>query len=695
MNKGWKAIGAVLLAACSGHVVTPTTGGVGQSELRSAPAFAATRMTRIDPAEASLAFTRSARTQLGLNADADFAYLRSSVGGDGLNHVRLQQLQSGIKVWGSDIVVHSTDSDVVGVDGRLLTKLENLDLAPSLGDGSAMTIAKSDVGKGAIAALHSSRESTELVVLPLDNGQARLAWHVNFFTPGQPGVAIGNWQYFVDAHDGSIVKKWNGLTTATAEASGTGGNTRVSHTWNMNLDVTQSGANYTMNTTQFETKNQKTSQDYSGTSLTNFNSTDIGANDAHGFAEITLKMLKDWQGYNSIDNAGFKLVSVIHVPDPQTGQYNLDNAFWDGQQMNYGDGDGTQFFEFTGALDVIAHEIDHGFTQNHANLDYTDQSGGMNEAFSDIAGTSAKFYYDPMHADFNLGGDIFVKSNVYIRYMCTPSMDASLYPNGEHSIDNASQFTAGMDPHFSSGPMNKAFCRASKRLSGVDPDTGSATADGVKKASKAWYEANASHWTTTAQYTDGCQGVVDSAKALGYAAGDISALGDSWKDVGVTCNYTHVDDFTLSLTPTTETAMAGTTATFQVATKLTAGNAAQSLALTVTGLTGGVTGAFSPATIMSGANSTLTLTIPYDAPAGDVKLTVSAAGLATHTATATLTITAPPPDLSPVPPDMAGGSGDHGGGSGCSVAGAGSSPSATFFLLVLAAALLVRRRARV
>jgi len=508
----------------------------------------------------------------------------------------------------------------------------------------------------------------------------------------------GMWNYFVDAHDGSVLLRFNNLQTAAVEASGPGGNARITRTWNMNLDVSQSGTTYTMNTTQFETQNNKTSQDFSGTSL-NPLTTDQAANDAHGFAEITIKMLKDWQGYNSIDNKGFKILSLVHVPDPNTGQYNFDNAFWDGQQMNYGDGDGTTFFEFTGALDVIAHEMDHGFTSFHSNLAYTGQSGGMNESFSDIAGTTAKFYYDAKSADFNLGGDIFKQAGQYIRWMCKPSMDGM-------SIDTASQYKNGLDVHYSSGVMNRAFCRAAKRLSGADPDTGTATVDGVKKASKAWYEANASHWTMSTQWTAGCQGVVDAATALTYMPAEISALGDSWKDVGVTCNYTHVDDFGMTLTPATATVMAGMPATFTVATTVGAGNMAQSVTLSATGLPSGVTATFSPPTMMSGSSSTLTIQTAYDTPLGDIKFSAKATGAATHTADATLTVTAPPPDMTQLPPDMGddgnggnggsgGGNGNHGGDSGCSFAGGGaasSSAGALFFVLV-AAALLFRRRA--
>ena len=321
----------------------------------------------------------------------------------------------------------------------------------------------------------------------------------------------------------------------------------------------------------------------------------------------------------------------------------------------------------------------------------------MNESFSDIAGTTAKFYFDAKSADFNLGGDIFQKANTYIRYMCKPSMDGM-------SIDNASQYTASLDVHYTSGVMNRAFCRAAKRLSGADPDTGTATADGVKKASQAWYEANASHWTATATFMTGCQGVVDAATALKFTPGDISGLGDSWKDVGVTCTYTHVNDFGMTLTPATATTMAGVDSTFMVGTTVGAGNTAQSVALTITGLPSGVTGTFNPATVMSGASSTLTITTAYDTPVGDIKFTVTGTGAATpHTAAGTLTVTAPPPDMTQLPPDMAGegnggnggsggGNGNHGGGSGCTVAGAGASSSGALVLLVLAALLLSRRR---
>jgi Zn-dependent metalloprotease len=683
MRKFLVVAASLLTVGCTGNAITPGSGGVGRSEMRQLPVLvAAMPTTRLEPAAAAIDFVHSQRSMLGMDSHSVFTLLRQSAG-NGRNHVRLQQTYDGVKVWGADIVVHMTDKAVTGVDGSVLTLLAALDVAPSFADTTALGVAKDDAASGLVPGtlLLSEREESELVILAEGGpGTARLAWHLTFFTPGQPGAKTALWNYFVDAHDGSLVAKWNAIHTAVVEASGTGGNARVPRTWTNNLDVNQSGTTYTMNTTQFETKSAITNKDYSGTSLTDFNSTDPAGNDAHGYGEITLKMLKDWMGYNSIDNAGFKLVSVTHVADPTTGKRNLDNAYWDGTKMNYGDGDGTTFYEFTGSLDVIAHEIDHGFTQNHSNLKYTGQSGGMNESFSDIAGTTAKFYFDPTHADFNLGGDIYIKAGQYIRWLCTPSTDG-------HSIDKGTSYSDMLDVHYTSGVMNRAFCRASKRLSGVDPDTGTATPDGVKKAAKAWYEANDNYWTSSANWATGCQGVIDAATALGYSASDIAALGDSWKDVAVTaCKYTSVNDFGLTLAPTTAMAMAGTEATFQVTTSIPTGATAQSVALTITGLPAGVTGTFAPTSVTSGAASTLTIAVPADAAAGAIAFTVTGTGTGTtHTAQGTLTVLMTPPDMT-TPPDLATpadmahpiavadlavGTGGNGGGGGGGTGGGG------------------------
>jgi Zn-dependent metalloprotease len=374
------------------------------------------------------------------------------------------------------------------------------------------------------------RENAKLVIVPVEGGSARLAWQISFSTEHQAGIKPTRMRYFIDAHDGTLVDRYNSIHTAVVQGSGPGGNTRVPRTWTNELDVNQSGSTYTMDTPTLKTVNLNKGTS-GGTTVSSSSTTfnDAAADDAHGFAEVTLGMLKNWFGYDSIDNKGFKIVSRVHYSS------NYENAFWDGEQMTYGDG-GSTLFQMAGSLDVVAHEIDHGFTEFNSGLTYSGQSGGMNESFSDIAGTAAKFYYNTtkpnaVKADFNLGGDIFRQANQYIRYMCNPTQDGG-------SIDNAKDYNSSLDVHYTSGVMNKAFCRAAKRLSGVDPGTGTATADGVRKAAKAWFQANDTKWTSSTNWVQGCQGVVDSAKELGYSSAEIDALGKSWADVGVSVNAT-------------------------------------------------------------------------------------------------------------------------------------------------------------
>jgi Zn-dependent metalloprotease len=366
------------------------------------------------------------------------------------------------------------------------------------------------------------RETSRLVIFPQRGGETRLAWHVVFSTELQGGIEPGRWNYFVDAKTGAILNKFNAVHHAVAQASGPGGNTKVPRTWNNELDVLRSGTNFLMDTPRLQTinMNQQTSGGtiVSGTSLDNYG--DAAINDAHGFAEQTLNMLSDWQGFNSIDNQGFVIKSRVHY----SVQY--ENAFWDGTQMTYGDGQNT-FFPLSGDIDVVSHEVNHGFTSFHSDLIYDRESGGLNESFSDIAGTVAEFYDEGEAADFDIGRDIF-KGDAALRFMCDPTADGS-------SIDNYADYNDGLDVHYSSGISNKAFCLTARRLASGDPE-GTATQASVRRASLAWYRANAAFWNQSTSFQQGCQGTLDAARDLGFSTEEQDALRRSWTDVGVYCD---------------------------------------------------------------------------------------------------------------------------------------------------------------
>jgi Thermolysin metallopeptidase, catalytic domain/Thermolysin metallopeptidase, alpha-helical domain len=228
--------------------------------------------------------------------------------------------------------------------------------------------------------------------------------------PASPGVGPGLWNTFYDAKTGELLWQFNGIDTLS-QASGPGGNAKVARTWTNALDVEPSGSQFQMNTARLVTTNMNNGTAGAGTIVVGPLSpiSDAPIDDAHGFAEITLNMLRDWQGYNSIDNAGFVIRSRVHYSS------NYENAFWDGTQMTYGDG-ATTFYPLSGSVDVVAHEIDHGFTTFHSNLIYSRQSGGMNESFSDIAGEVAEAYYRGTAPDFDVGRDIF-RGNTALRFM--------------------------------------------------------------------------------------------------------------------------------------------------------------------------------------------------------------------------------------------------------------------------------------
>lgn len=453
-----------------------------------------------------------------------FGDIQVDEGRDGRKHVRLQQLHvvegDDVKVWGADVVVHATETELVGLAGSVVPRLEGR-LAPtntSRRAGDILALAKAErFGTRAIA---TSREEVERVVYVDAAGTPHLAFHSTFYNEVTGDVAPGLWNHLFDMSAGELLARWNGIDTI-AQASGPGGNPKYTHAWSGELDVEENGASYVMTTPRLRTIDMKNSQTGNGSEvsapLDGFG--DAAVNDAHGYAEITLTMLKEWMGHDSIDDAGFRIVSRVHYG------VGYENAFWNGAQMTYGDGKNT-FYPLSGALDVVAHEIHHGFTTKHSGLAYAGEPGGLNESFSDIAGKTAEFFYKPS-ANWDLGGDIF-KSSGALRYMCNPSRDGS-------SIENASDMTPTLDPHYSSGPPNKAFCRLSKRLSSGDPE-GTATRDGVHRAATAFFLANASYWTSSTTYDQGCQGTVDAARALGFSNDEVSAIKTSWVDVGVYCD---------------------------------------------------------------------------------------------------------------------------------------------------------------
>jgi PKD repeat protein len=222
-------------------------------------------------------------------------------------------------------------------------------------------------------------------------------------------------------------------------------------------------------------------------------------NDAHVFGGVVYDMYDEW--FNTAPLT-FQLVLRVHY------SVNYENAFWDGQTMTFGDG-ASNFYPLV-SLDVVAHEVSHGFTEQNSDLIYSGKPGGINEAFSDMAGEAAELYFRGSN-DFMIGYDIR-KGSGALRYMDDPPKDGK-------SIDSANDYYSGMDVHYSSGVFNKAFYVLAT-TTGWD----------TKKAFAVFVKANQDYWEPSTNFIEGAEGVRDAAVSLGYSA---SAVVDAFEVVDI------------------------------------------------------------------------------------------------------------------------------------------------------------------
>ena len=471
-------------------------------------------------------------SRIGLDADASLSPRLQARTAHGTLKTREQQTFRGVPVYGSNVVVeHDGSGNVLGVSGEIFRGIGHdiASVAPAISGARATALLRAHAGLLPFGiGVDSVRDSdiqnakSDLYVYAEGN-HARLAYLTSFFADrsGHPTRPMA----IIDANTGEVIQSWEGLTTkgkpgggggvtgTPALATGAGGNLKTGQyfygTDYAALAVIQSGSTCYMQNPDVKTNNMAKST-RTGT-LWSFicpNSSGDAANgayspinDAHHFGSVVHDMYNNWLGAPPLS---FSLVMNVHY-----GR-NYENAFWNGSSMNFGDG-ASYFYPLT-SLDVTSHEISHGFTEQHSNLQYSGQSGGMNEAFSDMAGEAAE-YFDRGHNDWLVGAEI-IKNGTALRWMCTPTLDGS-------SIDNAGNYTSSLDVHYSSGVYNKAFCTLAKTSNW-----------NTKKAFEVFAHANAMYWTATSTFNAGACGVESAADDYGYSRSDVVA---AFNAVGVTC----------------------------------------------------------------------------------------------------------------------------------------------------------------
>ncbi len=250
------------------------------------------------------------------------------------------------------------------------------------------------------------------------------------------------------------------------------------------------------------------------------------ATDAHWGAEMTYDYFFINHNRNSIDGNGFALNSYVHYNS------NYNNAFWDGQRMTYGDGNGTTFTPLT-AIDVTGHEIAHGLTNFTANLVYQNEPGALNESFSDIFGVAVEFYAKGSITNWRIGEDMTPNGNG-IRKMDTPNTF-----NDPDTYLGTYWYTGTGDNggvHTNSGVQNHWFYLLTMGGSGTNDlnNTYSVTGQGVTKAGAIAFRNLTVYLTTNSQYNDARFYAIKSATDLyGACTPEVIATTNAWYACGV------------------------------------------------------------------------------------------------------------------------------------------------------------------
>ena len=474
-------------------------------------------------------------------------FVRSSAFRDelGIEHTRFQQTVNGVKVFGGEAIVHRspigeeviTDDFIKGVSVATTARLSDAD-----------AIAKAVSLHGGFDKLTAAPES-ELVIYRDQAGKDFLTYKVQLRQEdGSHDTSMP--VFFIDAQTGEKVFGYDNLQTAAATGtlktlyagSPTGATYLSSTTYYMEDVGRKVGA--------FDFRNGTTSvyrfsdADNIWGSNTTTSSQSAGA-DAHFGAQKTWDYFKNVHARNGIDGVGgpggytsidgvTKLISSrVHY----SSSYN--NAFWNGTYMTYGDGDGTTFTPLV-TLDICGHEMQHGITERTAGLVYSNESGALNESWSDVFGAMVERYaFGETTNTWKIGEQAYTPATAgdALRYMDNPHAKAGgTYTTDDDPDHYAERYTGTGDNggvHINSGIGNKAFYLLAK--GGTHHRSGiTVTAIGADAAAKIWYKALTSYMTSSTNFA-GARAATLNAAAVLYGSGSVNynATAQAWSAVGV------------------------------------------------------------------------------------------------------------------------------------------------------------------
>ncbi|WP_434591399.1 M4 family metallopeptidase [Streptomyces sp. A5-4] len=510
---------AAALAATAAMVVVAVQTGSASADTEAdrtpgataAPMNASQRTAAIDEARSGAA---AAATEIGLGAKEKLVVRDVVKDADGTVHTRYERTYDGLPVLGGDLVTHTAkNSDVKGVEKATKARIAVASTqAPKAAKAGARKVIWAASGKPVLAfetvgggTRHDGTPSKRHLITDAKSGKELYAYEA-------VETGTGSSQYSGSVTVGSTKK---GATFDLTDGARGGHKT-------YDLKHGQSGTG-----TLFNDADDKWGNGTAADQQT-------AAVDAAYGASLTWDFYKDAFKRNGIAGDGKAAYSRVHYGNAYV------NAFWDDSCfcMTYGDGEGNT--KPLTSIDVAGHEMTHGLTSATAGLVYSGESGGLNEATSDIIGSSVEFFANNKEdvGDYLVGEEIDINGDgTPLRYMDKPSKDGS-------SVDSWDSKTANLDVHHSSGVANHFFYLLSegsgkKTINGVAYD--SPTSDGSKltgigreKAYQIWYKALSVHMTSTTDYKAARAATLKAAGELYGADGaEAKAVAAAWTGVNV------------------------------------------------------------------------------------------------------------------------------------------------------------------
>ncbi|MFJ2263322.1 M4 family metallopeptidase [Streptomyces sp. NPDC087844] len=544
--------------------------------------------------------TGATADSLGLGAKEKLLVKDVVKDNDGTLHTRYERTWAGLPVLGGDLVVHTPPASVATgtvsttFAGKRTLKVSSVTATytKSAAETKALKAAK------ALDAQDPTADSARKVIWAGD-GTPKLAWETVVGGLQDDGTP-SRLHVITDAGTGAKLHEFQDVKTGT-------GNSQYSGT--VALSTTLSGSTYQLyDTTRGGHKTYSLNNGTSGTGTLMTDADDVwgtgsgsntqtaGVDAAYG-AQTTWDFYKNTFGRSGIKNDGVAAYSRVHYSSAYV------NAFWDDDCFCMTYGDGTSGTHALTSLDVAGHEMSHGVTSNTANLNYTGESGGLNEATSDVFGTGVEFYAANSNdvGDYLIGEEIDINGDgTPLRYMDEPDKDGGSSDSWYSGIGN-------LDVHYSSGPANHMFYllsegSGSKVINGVSYN--SPTSDGVAVAGigraaalQIWYKALTTYMTSTTNYAGARTAALSAATSL-YGAGSTQYAGVANAFAGINVG-SHVTPPTGGVTvtnPGSQSSTVGTAVSLQISAGSTNSGSLSYAAtglptgLSISGSTGAITG---------------------------------------------------------------------------------------------------------